>query len=303
MVELELCLLSMAYLNFSAICTPGRDALISDHIAFYDYVVASWVHHLMAWLSETGHDKSDILELEETFGQFLDQHFSDECRPSNVSNQMHENLRLMKDFESYDSLTQAIVWSRKQLLVANSLKDDEDTQSQLDFPRITQRIRSLLEDTARANPAPEIRAALELYYGRKWFRCPKIYSRHERAYSCTFDGCRIATIGCVSKKGLDKYLLETHGVGGDGGDFPNVPNPNATGKQPATFQCTLCPKRFTRAHNLRSHLRTYTNERLFFCTVCGKCFARNHDRKTQEDIHSGEKRFSSALLAQYAALA
>ncbi|KAG5982396.1 hypothetical protein E4U55_001935 [Claviceps digitariae] len=62
-------------------------------------------------------------------------------------------------------------------------------------------------------------------------------------------------------------------------------------KHPATFQCTLCPKRFTRAYNLRSHLRTHTDERPFVCTVCGKAFARQHDRKRHESLHSGEKRF------------
>ena len=64
-----------------------------------------------------------------------------------------------------------------------------------------------------------------------------------------------------------------------------------TQKHPATFQCTLCPKRFTRAYNLRSHLRTHTDERPFVCSVCGKAFARQHDRKRHEGLHSGEKKF------------
>lgn len=62
-------------------------------------------------------------------------------------------------------------------------------------------------------------------------------------------------------------------------------------KHPATFQCHLCPKKFTRAYNLRSHLRTHTDERPFVCTICGKAFARQHDRKRHEGLHSGEKKF------------
>jgi hypothetical protein len=62
-------------------------------------------------------------------------------------------------------------------------------------------------------------------------------------------------------------------------------------KHPATFQCTLCPKRFTRAYNLRSHLRTHTDERPFVCTICGEAFARQHDRKRHEGLHFGEKKF------------
>jgi uncharacterized Zn-finger protein len=68
-------------------------------------------------------------------------------------------------------------------------------------------------------------------------------------------------------------------------------NPKRTQKHPATFQCSLCPKRFTRAYNLRSHLRTHTDERPFVCSICGKAFARQHDRKRHEGLHSGEKKF------------
>ncbi|KAI1752739.1 hypothetical protein F4782DRAFT_113862 [Xylaria castorea] len=69
------------------------------------------------------------------------------------------------------------------------------------------------------------------------------------------------------------------------------PSPSRLQTHPATFQCNLCPKRFTRAYNLRSHQRTHTDERPFVCTVCGKAFARQNDRKRHEGLHSGEKKF------------
>lgn len=72
---------------------------------------------------------------------------------------------------------------------------------------------------------------------------------------------------------------------------PTGPGTKRAQKHPATFQCTLCPKRFTRAYNLRSHLRTHTDERPFVCSFCKKAFARQHDRKRHEGLHSGEKKF------------
>lgn len=60
---------------------------------------------------------------------------------------------------------------------------------------------------------------------------------------------------------------------------------------PATFKCTSCPKVFTRAYSLRSHLRTHCEERPFVCTVCGKAFSKQHDQKRHQGLHSGEKKF------------
>ena len=60
-------------------------------------------------------------------------------------------------------------------------------------------------------------------------------------------------------------------------------------KQAYTFQCALCPKKFTRAYNLRSHLRTHTEERPFPCTTCGEAFARLFDLKRHMALHNGKE--------------
>merc|ERR1711939_192378 len=93
-----------------------------------------------------------------------------------------------------------------------------------------------------------------------------------------------AAAGVGSPSPSPSETSEGGSTGGGGGS-------KRTQKHPATFQCSLCPKRFTRAYNLRSHLRTHTDERPFVCSVCGKAFARQHDRKRHESLHSGEKKF------------
>lgn len=96
----------------------------------------------------------------------------------------------------------------------------------------------------------------------------------------------------------DKYLEEGHL--GDGTDSERrkmlyLAAParlaKSTQKNPSIYECHLCSKRFTRPYNLKSHLRTHTDDRPFICTICNKAFARQHDRKRHEDLHLGAKKY------------
>jgi uncharacterized Zn-finger protein len=176
--------------------------------------------------------------------------------------------------------------------------------------RVRQYIESLVE-SSRLAPTP-----LHRYYGYNCFKCPRhlcFYfhegfpdarsrerhlSRHDRPFCCTYDGCSRVQTGFSSEKELKIHLKKNHPDPESLSWSFQKPQKTSTPvidgqrqRNPATFQCTLCPRRFTRPHSLRSHLRTHTNERPFVCTVCGKAFARQNDRKRHEGLHSGEKKF------------
>jgi uncharacterized Zn-finger protein len=71
------------------------------------------------------------------------------------------------------------------------------------------------------------------------------------------------------------------------------PKPARKSKTAAPFACPYedCPKTFTRQYNLKSHLRTHTDERPFHCGYqgCMRAFARQHDRKRHYNLHLGFK--------------
>lgn len=71
------------------------------------------------------------------------------------------------------------------------------------------------------------------------------------------------------------------------------PKPARKSKTAAPFACPYedCPKTFTRQYNLKSHLRTHTDERPFLCGYqgCTRAFARQHDRKRHFNLHLGFK--------------
>lgn len=305
----ELFALSIAYLCFPEI-SPSTSALeteaalVAGVFAFYEYAVATWTLHLLDWLPTAKNEQ--ILDLSEDIEAFIDLHSTNVSSVQVISKPMHDKLKALQILDVYGSLAQVIIWQRKCLTI-----DSKELHQLLDFPQVTTNIRAATERTVNSNCDAETQRKIELYYGTKHFKCSRLYcqyfyqgfqtreernkhcDRHDRAFICTFEGCPTAIFGCASKSDLAKHLLEFHGIQDGKDEFPNPPEPKPETNSASLggFQCNLCPKRFTRSYNLRSHLRSHTDERPFVCTVCGKSFARQTDRKRHESLHDGEKKF------------
>jgi hypothetical protein len=282
-----------------------QDKLLIGQYSFYEYAVACWVHHLISWLSETVPDDEDVAEVGESIGVFLNLHYLENGTRQIISKKMHDKLQPLQCLGQYDSLAQAVVWSRKQLSLDSANDKDLDL---LDFPLVTKEWRSVLEELVANSDSPEQKSKLDMFYGKRLFKCSRVYcqyfhlgfetqeqrkrhiDRHERAYTCTFEGCPWTTFGYALKKDLDHHLQTDHGILNDASDFPNIRKRAAESddedKPTGRFKCTHCPMTFTKGFNLRSHLVTHTRERAYPCETCQKAFGRAQDLKRHQKIHT-----------------
>jgi hypothetical protein len=68
-------------------------------------------------------------------------------------------------------------------------------------------------------------------------------------------------------------------------DLPPLPPRTSSSKVKnvlATSQCHLCPKTFTRAIDLGSHLHTHSEEGPFDCNLCSMAFTRQRERELHQ---------------------
>jgi hypothetical protein len=117
--------------------------------------------------------------------------------------------------------------------------------------------------------------------------------RHERAFLCVLEGCPFRPFGYATLKELEEHMAELYGIEVSNDlEFPDLRTiAKVRQKHPSIYQCTLCPKKFTRSFNLHAHLTTHDNEKPFVCSLCGLALARNNDRIRHEKGHSDQKCF------------
>jgi hypothetical protein len=278
---------------------------VQGYFSFYEYAVSSWASHLEAGIA-AANTKGLLDQLAESLEVFLDLHSSNHSNALVASKTLQDRLYPLKEFAFYTQVTQAIVSIRKELR-RNGQGPSKDEP--LDISMITTKVRRVLENLVSAARNPETELTLKIFYGPNLFKCPRIncqyfykgfsnqghrdqhVARHERAFTCFFEGCPTTTFGCTTAKDLADHMSNYHGIEDDL-DFPEIPTVSKRiQNHPSTFQCDRCTKRFTRAFNLRNHMRTHNGQKPCVCGQCGVAFVRESDKVRHERGHLGEKNF------------
>lgn len=315
-VECDLTILCLGYLtcpqfDIDKTCEDVEKELFSGFYAFCDYAVAFWATHLEAGIQELNEtDPNRFEDLTDALEQFLETRWSSPSKDHGISKTLQGKLLPLQTCHFYAKACQAIVAAEKHLRTTGKGLSDDDV---LNISQSLCRIRGVLERVAAPPPPdPRRKETITKLYGPNWFKCPRVNcqffhegfptayycnrhnSKHERAFTCVEEECHRSILGFTTAKELKKHILEFHGTSADR-DNPRFPKDEETQpsqrklKHPATHQCPDCPKSFTRAYILRSHLRTHTDERPFVCTICKKPFHRENDRKRHEKTHGGER--------------
>lgn len=286
--------------------------ILKGTYAFMNYAFVSWVKHIINGLHEfddgkplDGYLEQGMKNLVEVLDPFIDLHWRPPRKRPKVPKSILTCVKLLK-----------LPHLQDQLLFSLSSVDNMAIQEishaksfiTLDLFDTVRQIQGHLEKLAVRTQHV---SALRHFYGERLFKCSRMYcyryhegfdtveerdehvQKHDRSFYCPHPGCSHARLGCATARELESHIMTYHNPNPTDNDFPaeeSQEKPRVQ-KPPATFHCHLCPKKFTRAFNLRSHLRTHTDERPFACSVCNRSFPRRHDCKTHEALHSGIKEF------------
>ncbi|KAI8940928.1 hypothetical protein NX059_002183 [Plenodomus lindquistii] len=308
-VECELATLCLQYLIFPCFeIDPSpdpnelRQSILEGNLAFEDYAVANWFHHLTAWansgekfLNEVPNRDQLLADITDAMDDFMtqyqeeqwDQGIIDVCKVRCgvfSSHNLYDNLVALmshiyafqtKGFDarhtiSITSLSLALDRNRKML---------EQLPSKLnDFEKVTYR---KFYDDERLYKCSRITCR----YFSEGFRDQKARKRHvdihNRPYQCEVLDC-LGTEGFASQKDLDKH---TRGYHPERSDLAETFRSATAKRANASHACTMCGKTFTRNFHRKNHEASHRGEKPHECAECGRAFTRLNDLKRHQKLH------------------
>ena len=221
--------------------------------------------------------------------------YRDAFPTQNISDQAKKDTENFRDFFFHDRLLR--VWNHVCIQQGKDIKARGKVGIELLNKTLT-RNRRLLEDLS-ASRSDKVR--VQHLYGSRPFKCQVVFcfyfhegftnkktcdkhvNCHERPFQCEVEDCSISGLGLASYNALQRHERTFHP---ELCDLSEVFAQLSRGTSTAKYACTLCPKSFTRNHNLQSHLDNHAGRRRHQCPECGKSFTRKSDLKRHGEKHS-----------------
>ncbi|CAN9386495.1 unnamed protein product [Alternaria alternata] len=312
-IECELATLCMQYLTFPCFDVDNPDDVVQRRryaldgsLAFQDYAIAKWFHHINAWVAsgakflEEAQDQVALLAgifnaMEDFMTRYSEVDWAkglvDDCK---TKCRVFQHLGL---YEHVVQLTSHIYTFQQKGFDASHKISIGDLSEALD------RNRKMLEEFHKAKPGPtaEEKTAYSKFYNEKRrYKCTRITCRyfsegfkdeksrkrhvniHERPYQCEIPDC-VGAEGFVNAKDLEKHTRTFHPDKSDLAEtFISAIAPKRGNTNHA---CSICGKTFSRSYHRRDHELSHKGERPHECEECGKAFTRLNDLTRHKRIH------------------
>ncbi|ORY16158.1 C2H2 domain-containing protein [Clohesyomyces aquaticus] len=318
-VECELAALCLQYLTFQCFGDEKdmdkatlRSIALQGHLAFQDYAVAKWFHHVNAFI-HTGkvmlNQGSDVLARLDEISIALDDFimkYEDEEWFGDILPQCVEKCKVFEDQAFSDNLVAVashIFRFQEKGFEARHVVSIKSLSKALDRNRrLLEELGSKLEkdEHDRKVENPELKILCQFYDIGKRFKCPKItclyfsegfkdsksrnrhVNIHDRPFQCTAPDCLATECGFSNDKDLEKHIRAFHPELSDLANRFNSATPSTAKRN---WPCTMCGKSFTRNFHLQSHLKSHRGERPHACPECGRAFTRKHDCQRHQKLH------------------
>ena len=319
-VECEMASLCMQYLSLDCFGVNNSEGdlryyILNGHLAFADYAVAKWVHHvhrfmdLIRTLAADDHWATRAVAIQEVYDaaqEFTNMYAEDlqasQARAACQQPELQISLTardLLSDFEDAEPCLE-LLWMHLE----SYRHGDANARNAISLEqlrRAMEQFRTALEDMARDKfVTAKDQVNLKRYYGAKVFRCPKLMcfyfhegftdkktrdrhvAKHDRPWQCGEPDCTSADFGFDSKQNLDHHMLSFHPDMEMKAKFfkTDEPKPLVT-----RWSCGQCGKSFARNTILKDHQLVHTGQKPHECSRCGKAFTRKYDCTRHEKIH------------------